>query len=184
MNVTVILITGTFEIDSKNFEKWVDELEIRQRIETLQRSTFEISLNTQKSRKNLRRLVVIRTSVKNNTLEQVWKTHEEFNNNNNNNNNNNSWPFLKWIREDLKQMDKRTRKLMTMHKALYLRDDVDWLYMSRKEGERWLTSIEDSVDASIQRLEDYIEKRGRRLIKDWLQPPETILTTRRPTERQ
>ena len=29
---------------------------------------------------------------------------------------------------------------------------------------RGLASIEDSVDASIQRLEDYIEKRGGRLI--------------------
>ncbi len=38
------------------------------------------------------------------------------------------------------------------------RDDVDRLYVSRKEGGRGLASIEDSVDASIQRLEDYIEK--------------------------
>ena len=53
---------------------------------------------------------------------------------------------------------------MTMHKALHPRDDVDRLYVSRKEGGRGLTSIEDSVDASIQRLKDYIEKRGGRLI--------------------
>ena len=55
-------------------------------------------------------------------------------------------------------MDQRTRKLMTMHKALHPRDDVDRLYVSRKEGGRGLASIEDSVDASIQRREDYIEK--------------------------
>ena len=53
---------------------------------------------------------------------------------------------------------------MTMHKALHPRDDVDRLYVSRKEGGRGLASIEDSVDASIQRLEDYIEKYERRLI--------------------
>ena len=47
---------------------------------------------------------------------------------------------------------------MTMHKALHPRDDVDRLYVSRKEGGRGLSSIEDSVDTSIQRLEDYIEK--------------------------
>ena len=40
---------------------------------------------------------------------------------------------------------------MTMHKALHPRDDVDRLYVSRKEGGRGLASIEDSVDASIQR---------------------------------
>ena len=70
----------------------------------------------------------------------------------------NSELFLKWIREELKQMDQRTRKLMTMHKALHPIDNVDRLYVSRKEGGRGFASIEDSVDASIQQLKDYIEK--------------------------
>ena len=50
-------------------------------------------------------------------------------------------------------MDQRTRKLMTMHKALHPRDDVDRLYVSRKEGGR-----------GLDRLEDYIEKHEHRLI--------------------
>ena len=41
-----------------------------------------------------------------------------------------------------------------MHKALHLRNDVDRLYVSRNEGRRGLASIEESVDASIQQLED------------------------------
>ena len=45
-----------------------------------------------------------------------------------------------------------------MHKALHLRDDIDRLYVSRKEGGRGLASIENSVDTSIQQLKDYIEK--------------------------
>ena len=69
-----------------------------------------------------------------------------------------SGPFFKWIREELKQMNQRTRNLTTMHKALHPRDDTERLYGSRKEGGRRLASIEDSIDASIQRLEDYIEK--------------------------
>ena len=44
-----------------------------------------------------------------------------------------------------------------MHKSLHPRDDVDTLYISRKEGGRRLASIEDCVDASIQQFEDYIE---------------------------
>ena len=67
-------------------------------------------------------------------------------------------------------MDQRTRKLMIMHKSLNPKHDVDRLYVSRKEGGRGLASIEDSVDASIQRFEDYIEKHEG-------QPSETILTT-------
>ena len=47
---------------------------------------------------------------------------------------------------------------MTMHKALHPRDDINRLYVSRKEGRRGLASTEDSVDASIQGIEDYIEK--------------------------
>ena len=55
-------------------------------------------------------------------------------------------------------MDQRTRKLMTMHKALHPTDDVDRQYVSRKEGGRGFASIEDSVDAAIKRIEDYIQK--------------------------
>ena len=51
-----------------------------------------------------------------------------------------------------------------MHKALHPRDYVDRLYLSRKEGGRWIASIQDSVDASIQRLENYTEMHGGRLI--------------------
>ena len=61
-------------------------------------------------------------------------------------------------------MDPRKRKLMTMHKALHQRDDVDRLYLSRKDGGRGLASIEDSVDALVQQLEDYIQKHDGRLI--------------------
>ena len=75
-----------------------------------------------------------------------------------------SGSFLKWNREQLKQIDQRTRKIMTIHKVLYPWDDVDRLYVSWREGGRWLASIEDSVDTSIQRLKDYIEKRRERLI--------------------
>ena len=51
-----------------------------------------------------------------------------------------------------------------MHKALHPRDDVDRLYLSRKEGGIGLARIKDSMDASIQRLEEYIEKHERGLI--------------------
>ena len=67
-----------------------------------------------------------------------------------------SGPFLKWTTDELKQMYQITRKLLSMHKVLHPRVDVDRLYVSRKEGGRGLVCIEDSVDASIQRLEDYI----------------------------
>ena len=53
---------------------------------------------------------------------------------------------------------------MTMHKALHPRNYVDRLYVSRNEGVRGLANIEDIIDASIQRLEDYVEKHEGGLI--------------------
>ena len=46
-----------------------------------------------------------------------------------------SGPFLKWTRDELKQMDQRIRKLMTMHKALHPRDDVDYMYLEKRGEE-------------------------------------------------
>ncbi len=54
-----------------------------------------------------------------------------------------------------RKMDQKTRKLMTMHLALHHGDDMDTLNVS-KRGRR-LTSTEDSIDASIQRLEEDIK---------------------------
>ena len=51
-----------------------------------------------------------------------------------------------------------------MQKALHPRDEVDRLYVPGKEGGGGLASIEDSVDTSIQQLENSIEKHERGLI--------------------
>ena len=50
-----------------------------------------------------------------------------------------------------------------MQKALHARDDIDRLYVSRKDRERGLANIEVSVDTSIRGLEDYIKKSKERL---------------------
>ena len=53
---------------------------------------------------------------------------------------------------------------MTMHRVLHPRDNVDRLNVSGKEEGRGLASVEDSVEALIQRLEDYIGKHKGGLI--------------------
>ena len=47
---------------------------------------------------------------------------------------------------------------MTIHKALYPRDDIDRLHVTRKEGGREVTSIENNVYTPIRQPEDYIRK--------------------------
>ena len=73
---------------------------------------------------------------------------------------------------------------MTMHKVLHPRDDVDRLYVSRKERGRELASIEDSVDASIQQLGDYIEKHERGLIRAIRNDTDNTIDDRMTTTRK
>ena len=73
---------------------------------------------------------------------------------------------------------------MTMHKALHPRDDIDRLYVYRKQGERGFASIEDTVDASIQRLEDYIEKHERGLITTIRVDTDNTINERMTTTRK
>ena len=53
---------------------------------------------------------------------------------------------------------------MIIHKALYRRDGIDRLHVSRKEGKRGLTYTEDCIDVSTQGPGDYTEKSPERLI--------------------
>ena len=59
-----------------------------------------------------------------------------------------------WTREELKQIDQRTRKQMTMHKALHPRDDVDRLYVSRKEIEDYIEKHEGGLLTAIRNYID------------------------------
>ena len=73
---------------------------------------------------------------------------------------------------------------MTMHKALHPRDDVDRLYVSRKEGGRGLASNEDSVDTSIHRLEKYIQKHEGGLITATRHETENTMNNRMTVTRK
>ena len=74
-----------------------------------------------------------------------------------------SGQFFKRTREKLRQIDQKRRKLMTVHKALYLRDDIDGRHEQIRKGTRGLTNIEDSMDASLEGLEDCIKKKKVKL---------------------
>ena len=75
-----------------------------------------------------------------------------------------SGPFIEWTKEELRQLDQKTRKLMTMHNALHPKDDVDRLYVKRKDGGRGLSSIEDCVNDAKKELEKYIMQNTERII--------------------
>ena len=72
-----------------------------------------------------------------------------------------SGPFLKWTRDELKQMDQSKRKLITIYKALRPRDDVDRLYIKKRERkwtrkhwkQRW------RIDAMTQGLHKKVRRK-------------------------
>ena len=71
--------------------------------------------------------------------------------------------FLKYTKEKLRQTDQRRRKLIIVSKALYPKDDMERVHVSRKGG--WgLASIEDWVNAIIEGLEYYIKQSKEILI--------------------
>ena len=55
------------------------------------------------------------------------------------------------------QLDRRTRKLMTMHNALHPKSNVDGLYIARKEGGRGLQGVEKTVNLTNLGLENDVK---------------------------
>ena len=53
--------------------------------------------------------------------------------------------ILDWTKEDLRQMDVKTRKTLTFCGAFHKRGSVGRLYLKRKEGGKGLISVEDCV---------------------------------------
>ena len=79
--------------------------------------------------------------------------------------------------------DKWTKEqVMTMHKFLNPRDDINRLYMSRKKGKRGLNCIEDHVDTSIQGHQEYMKKIKERLIRAASNSNGNIMTNRKTTK--
>ena len=67
--------------------------------------------------------------------------------------------MLEWRFYELKELDRKTRKLLTMHKGLHPKSDVDKLYVSRKEGGRGLVSSESTIRNEEYNLGWYIRIR-------------------------
>ena len=67
-----------------------------------------------------------------------------------------SFGVIHWRTTDLQQLDRRTRKLLTMHGVHHPSADVDRLYAPCHEGGRGLQQIESTYQSSIVGLERYL----------------------------
>lgn len=64
--------------------------------------------------------------------------------------------ILDWTVQELKSLDIKTRKILTMNGIFHKKGNVDRLYLKRREGGRGLISIEDCVRSEEGNLKEYI----------------------------
>ena len=82
---------------------------------------------------------------------------------------------IKWTEAELTEMDRKTRKTLTMYKGLHPRSDVDRLYLSRKMGGRGLKQVQSTIQAEKASLLKYISESSEPLLKAvWEAKPEAV----------
>ena len=64
--------------------------------------------------------------------------------------------LLEWTNDEIRSLDKRTRKIMNMNNSLNKRSDVDRLYIKRSCGGRGLRNIEEEFLSKIVRLCEHL----------------------------
>ena len=72
---------------------------------------------------------------------------------------------LDWTKEELKSIDIKTRKLMTMNGSLHPRGNVGRLYLARKEGGRGLIICQECVNVEVQNLGKYLSESEEWMLK-------------------
>ena len=65
---------------------------------------------------------------------------------------------MDWTADELKVMDRKTRKMMIMNDALHPRAHLDRLYVTRGEGGRGWMSVEGVVRVEKHCLPDYLKR--------------------------
>ena len=65
--------------------------------------------------------------------------------------------ILTWNVEEIKDLVRKSKKLLTMHKDLHPLGDVDRLYLSRKDGRRELMSCEHVIRSEEKNLGWYLK---------------------------
>jgi hypothetical protein len=61
-----------------------------------------------------------------------------------------SFGIINWRIEEIKQIDRKTRKMLTMYKMHHPKADIHRLYVKRKAGGKGLVQIEAAYEAEIQ----------------------------------
>ena len=72
---------------------------------------------------------------------------------------------VKWNKEELQEIDRKSRKIMTMNKELHPRTDVARIYVPRNKGGRGLISCESCVRREENSLIWYVRNSEEALLR-------------------
>jgi hypothetical protein len=61
--------------------------------------------------------------------------------------------------EEIKKIDRKARKILTMYKMHHPKPDIDRLYVKRKEGGRCLAQIKARYQTEIINIAEYLNKK-------------------------
>ena len=67
-----------------------------------------------------------------------------------------SFGIINWRTEEIKKIERKTRKMLTMYKIHHPKADIDRLNVKRKEGGRGLVQIETAYKAEIMNIAEYL----------------------------
>jgi hypothetical protein len=67
-----------------------------------------------------------------------------------------SFGIINWRIEDIKKIDRKTRKILTTYKVHHPKADIDRVYVKRKEGGRGLVQVEAAYRAEITGIAEYL----------------------------
>lgn len=73
--------------------------------------------------------------------------------------------IIDWRKDELREIDRKTRKLLTIYRALHPQADVDRLYMKRTKGGRGLIGIEECVMVETHNLIKYVDVSREKILK-------------------
>lgn len=90
-----------------------------------------------------------------------------------------SFGIVTWTKQEIQELDRKTRKLLTIHGLLHPRADVDRLYVQRKEGGRGLRNLEATNEISITAFAKYLlQKEQDRFVKQLVRSETAVSATK------
>ena len=74
--------------------------------------------------------------------------------------------LVHWKKDGLQEIDRKTRKSLTIYSTYHPQSDKDQLYVKRKTGGRGLISVEDAVNIKINSLRTYVDNSEEQLLSE------------------